>query len=359
MTGIDLGQREVQFAEMAPLALRLPRAGARRPRSTSSASRARRSTPSRCTPSPTPCASRSTSCERWEAADRDPALVEDGALNVVVVGGGPDGRRERRRARRALPQQLRQGLSRASAGEGADRAGRGRRRRSSRCSSRTSAPTRRRSSRSAAWRCSWARWSRPIEPTRVTLKSGDGARGAHARLGRRAAGEPARRVARGRAAARQAHRRPSPTSASPATPRCSPSATSPGSPTRRRTRSCRSSARSRCRPASMPGENIARRVDGKEAEPFRYFDKGTMATIGRGAAVIQMPRGGRSRARPRGWRGARSTSPCCPPARTAPRRSSTGRGRGSRTSALAGSPVERDRRRRRLTPDRGHSRMGA
>src|SRR5262245_19739958 len=29
--------------------------------------------------------------ERWEAADRDPALVEDGALNIVVVGGGPTG----------------------------------------------------------------------------------------------------------------------------------------------------------------------------------------------------------------------------------------------------------------------------
>jgi NADH:ubiquinone reductase (H+-translocating) len=29
--------------------------------------------------------------ERWEAADRDPGLVDDGALNVVVVGGGPTG----------------------------------------------------------------------------------------------------------------------------------------------------------------------------------------------------------------------------------------------------------------------------
>jgi NADH:quinone reductase (non-electrogenic) len=29
--------------------------------------------------------------ERWEAADKDPSLVEDGALNVVVVGGGPTG----------------------------------------------------------------------------------------------------------------------------------------------------------------------------------------------------------------------------------------------------------------------------
>ncbi len=29
--------------------------------------------------------------ERWEAADKDPSLVRDGALNVVVVGGGPTG----------------------------------------------------------------------------------------------------------------------------------------------------------------------------------------------------------------------------------------------------------------------------
>jgi NADH dehydrogenase len=29
--------------------------------------------------------------ERWEAADRDPSVIDDGALNVVVVGGGPTG----------------------------------------------------------------------------------------------------------------------------------------------------------------------------------------------------------------------------------------------------------------------------
>ena len=28
---------------------------------------------------------------RWEAADKDPSLIEDGALNIVVVGGGPTG----------------------------------------------------------------------------------------------------------------------------------------------------------------------------------------------------------------------------------------------------------------------------
>jgi NADH dehydrogenase len=35
------------------------------------------------------------------------------------------------------------------------------------------------------------------------------------------------------------------------------------------------------------GENIARLVAGKDTAPFAYHDKGTMATIGRGAAVVQ------------------------------------------------------------------------
>jgi NADH:ubiquinone reductase (H+-translocating) len=36
------------------------------------------------------------------------------------------------------------------------------------------------------------------------------------------------------------------------------------------------------------GQSIARRIAGKEPEPFKYKDKGTMATIGRLAAVVQM-----------------------------------------------------------------------
>jgi len=36
------------------------------------------------------------------------------------------------------------------------------------------------------------------------------------------------------------------------------------------------------------GETIARRLSGKEPKPFAYRDKGTMAAIGRGAAVVQM-----------------------------------------------------------------------
>jgi NADH dehydrogenase len=41
----------------------------------------------------------------------------------------------------------------------------------------------------------------------------------------------------------------------------------------------------------LAGENIAHRISGKETQPFKYFDKGMMATIGRGAAVLQMPKG--------------------------------------------------------------------
>ena len=36
------------------------------------------------------------------------------------------------------------------------------------------------------------------------------------------------------------------------------------------------------------GETISRRVAGKATKPFKYRDKGTMATIGRGSAVVQM-----------------------------------------------------------------------
>ena len=36
------------------------------------------------------------------------------------------------------------------------------------------------------------------------------------------------------------------------------------------------------------GKTIASRIAGKETKPFRYHDKGTMAAIGRGSAVVQM-----------------------------------------------------------------------
>ena len=76
------------------------------------------------------------------------------------------------------------------------------------------------------------------------------------------------------------------------------------------------------------GEKIARRLAGKEAKPFKYHDKGTMATIGRGAAVVQMMRGRTMKGRAASWPGAPCTSLCSRPTRTARKRWSTGRAPG-------------------------------
>jgi len=37
------------------------------------------------------------------------------------------------------------------------------------------------------------------------------------------------------------------------------------------------------------GESIKRLVAGQEAEPFHFDDKGTMAQVGRGAGVVELP----------------------------------------------------------------------
>ena len=40
------------------------------------------------------------------------------------------------------------------------------------------------------------------------------------------------------------------------------------------------------------GETIKRLLDGKQPKPFEYFNKGMMAQVGRGAAVVELPTGG-------------------------------------------------------------------
>jgi NADH dehydrogenase len=40
------------------------------------------------------------------------------------------------------------------------------------------------------------------------------------------------------------------------------------------------------------GETIKRLLEGKQPEPFKYLNKGTMAQVGRGAAVVELPTGG-------------------------------------------------------------------
>ncbi len=87
---IDLDAREVQFDEMAPLAYDYLVLGLGAEVNFFGTEGA----PEHAFPMYTlPDAVRLKEhvIEKWEAADKDPALIEDGALNVVVVGGGPTG----------------------------------------------------------------------------------------------------------------------------------------------------------------------------------------------------------------------------------------------------------------------------
>jgi NADH dehydrogenase len=90
VTAIDLGSREVQFAEMRPLGydyLVLALGAEVNFFGTKGA-------PEHAFPMYTLADAvrlKDHVLRRWEAADKDPGLIEDGALNVVVVGGGPTG----------------------------------------------------------------------------------------------------------------------------------------------------------------------------------------------------------------------------------------------------------------------------
>ena len=66
--------------------------------------RRRASTPSRSTPSTDASALRTRLFEVFEDADADPARIDEGALNIVVVGGGPDRRGDGRRGGRPRQQ---------------------------------------------------------------------------------------------------------------------------------------------------------------------------------------------------------------------------------------------------------------
>jgi NADH dehydrogenase len=90
VTGVDLSRREVEFAEMAPLAYDyLVLALGAQVSFFGVEGAAAHAFPLYTLPDAVRL--KEHILERWEAADKNPALVEDGALNVVVVGGGPTG----------------------------------------------------------------------------------------------------------------------------------------------------------------------------------------------------------------------------------------------------------------------------
>ena len=288
VTGIDLAGREVQFAEMAPaaydyLVLSL---GARAnffgvegaeehafPMYTlADAVRLREHV-----------------LTRWEAADRDPALVDDGAVTVVVVGGGPTGIE----SAGALAELYRSNFAQDYPGIAQDKA-----RLVLVEAGPELMPMFRSEIRSYTKKALEKRGVEVllgevvarIEPTRVTLKSGT-VIPAHTLVW--GAGLQANPVADVLGLELQHGNR------IPVEPDLSvaghPEVFAVGDVawiTDTKTNDVLPQLGSVALQAGEhAGENVARLVAGKETEPFAYHDKGTMATIGRGAAVVQT-RGG-------------------------------------------------------------------
>jgi NADH:ubiquinone reductase (H+-translocating) len=288
VTGIDLGRREVQFAEMAPLTYDylLLGLGARVnffgvegadehafPMYTlADAVRLREHV-----------------LRKWEAADRDPALVEDGAVNVVVVGGGPTGIE----SAGALAELYRSNFAQDYPGIPQDQA--------------RIVLVEAGSTLMAMFRSDIRSYTKKalekrgvevllgevvasIEPTRVTLESGTVIE-AHTLIW--GAGLQASPLAESLGLELQHGNR------IPAEPDLSvaghPEVFAVGDIawiTDTKTNDVLPQLGSVALQAGEhAGENIARLVAGKDTEPFEYHDKGTMATIGRGTAVIQT-RGG-------------------------------------------------------------------
>lgn len=156
VTGVDLAKREVSFDEMAPLTydhLVLGLGARVEFFGTDGASE-------HAFPMYTLADAvrlREHVLRRWEAADRDPALVDDGALNVVIVGGGPTGIESAGALAELYSGDFAKDYPALGGGRPASSSSR-EVRRSSRCSSPRSAAIRRRRSRSAAWRCCSASW---------------------------------------------------------------------------------------------------------------------------------------------------------------------------------------------------------
>jgi len=288
VTGIDLARREVQFAEMAPLTYDylLLGLGARVnffgvegadqhafPMYTlADAVRLKEHV-----------------LRKWEAADRDPALLADGAVNVVVVGGGPTGIE----SAGALAELYRNNFAQDYPGISQDQA---------RIILVEAGPA-----LMSMFRADIRSYTKKalekrgvevllgevvasIEPTRVTLKSGTVIE-AHTLIW--GAGLQASPLAESLSVELQrGNRIPVQQDLSIAG---HPEVFAVGDIawiTDAETNDVLPQLGSVALQAGEhAGENIARLVAGKDTEPFVYHDKGTMATIGRGTAVIQT-RGG-------------------------------------------------------------------
>jgi NADH dehydrogenase len=224
--------------------------------------------------------------ERWEAADRDPTLIEDGALNIVIVGGGPTGvetagaiaelyRADFAKDYPELPQDQAQVILVEAGPE---------------LFAMFKPNLREYTGNALAERTVEARTGAmvaSVSPTRVALKSGEELK-AHTLVW--GAGLQGNRLVQTLGVELQRGNRIA----------VGPDLTLPGHPevyvlgdaaaiTDAKTEQVLPQLGSvALQSGEHAGETIARRIAGKKTKPFKYKDKGTMATIGRGAAVVQM-----------------------------------------------------------------------
>jgi NADH dehydrogenase len=288
VSGVDLDGREVQFAEMKPLGYDyLVLALGAEVNFFGTEGAAEHAFPMYTLPDALRL--KEHVLQRWQAADRDPDLIDDGALNVVIVGGGPTGVE----TAGALAELYRSNFSSDYPGMPQEKA---------RLILVEAGPAvfamfkeelRTYTVKALAKRGVEVRTGEAVSavaPTRVTLKSGE-VLNAHTLVW--GAGMQAAPIASSLGVELERGKRvPS-----------APDLSLDGRPevfpvgdigwiTDSKTREALPQLGSVALQAGeWAGENIARLVDGKATEPFVYKDKGTMATIGRGAAVVQFRRG--------------------------------------------------------------------
>jgi NADH dehydrogenase len=224
--------------------------------------------------------------ERWQAADRDPTVIEDGALNIVIVGGGPTGvetagaiaelyRADFAKDYPKLPQDQAHVVLVEAGPE---------------LFAMFKPKLREYTAKALAERTVEARTGAmvaSVSPTRVTLKSGEELK-AHTLVW--GAGLQGNRLVQTLGIELQRGNRiavgPDLTLADhPEVFVLGDAAAITDTKTEQVLPQLGSVA---LQSGEHAGATIAHRIAGKKTKPFKYRDKGTMATIGRGAAVVQM-----------------------------------------------------------------------
>ena len=284
-TSIDLDAREVQFAEIAPIAYDYLVFGLGAEVNYFGTEGAEEHAFPMYT-LPHAMRLKDHLLERWEAADRDPSLIEDGALNVVVVGGGPTGVE----TAGALAELYRHAFAKDYPSVTEDQA---------RVTLVEAGPElfamfkpklRAYAAKALTERSVEVRTGAlvaSVSPTRVTLKSGEELK-AHTLVW--GAGLQGNQLVQTLGLDLQRGNRigVGPDLAIPEHPEVYVLGDAAAIVDEKTEQVLPQLGSVALQSGEHAGETIARRMAGRETKPFKYKDKGTMATIGRGAAVVQM-----------------------------------------------------------------------